>query len=305
MRVEQRLALALPWAVMVLVWAALAHAGAFPESGPRLSGPTGPGVGELAGPREGAVARGNREVPGLLKSASLACTMTQASYVGTGTVRDAAGKGNNEVQVFEAACGEGLGYVIDVVKGQVTATSDCVMAAQSGKLNCMLAKNRPVAVELKPYLGLAGVACDPQRARFVGKDEGAKLRRYEVACGQGGGYMLDIALADGTGVAPTAVDCLRAGNACSLTPHSESVAMLSKAITPSLESGCEVDDARYVGFVPTEHLELYEVSCKASHDGRLIEIDDHYAVRKSFPCANTKLVGASCALKTPAGIVAP
>jgi TonB family protein len=241
-------------------------------------------------------ARGVREAPGLLKSAGVACTVTQATYIGSSTFSEKDGK-KGQAELYEAACAKGLGYLLIAQANRAPEAVNCVTAAQTGKIACMLPNNRHPAEGLDNYFTTAGVDCHAMRARLIGEDLSAKFRRFEVECGEGG-YVLDIPLADGSGPAPVVGDCLQFPGLCVFTPHAESVASLAHKVGEKLGTDCKVSDARYVGYVEAQKSDLYEVSCQSGHAGLLLELDQGGALRGSMPCSGTKLVGATCQLKS-------
>ena len=242
-------------------------------------------------------ARGARDAPALLKTAGITCKLTDAADLGASTVRDAKNKYVETVDLYEIACAEGPGYFIYTQAKKPPVAIDCIEAVRSGHIACMLFGNRHPATGLDPYLKMAGAKCTTQRARFIDQDSTSKVRRYEVACDYGGGYILATPLMDGSGPAPVAVDCLQAEALCSFTPHVESVAMLAHRVGEALGAGCHVSDARYVGYIEATKRDMYELACQAGHDGVLVELDDKGAVQHSRGCKETKLVGGACQLK--------
>lgn len=155
-----------------------------------------------------------------------------------------------------------------------------------------------VASDLDPALAAAGVDCHAERARLVNEDFAAKARQYEVSCVGGGGYILSAPLPNGSGGRPIAVDCLQAS--CTLTPHVESVAVLAHKVTEALGSGCEISDARYVGYVAKDNGDLYELACRAPNVGLVVELGTEGRVVRSWRCG--ALPGVECALKPSDGI---
>lgn len=252
-------------------------------------------------PRD-SILRGRAEAPRLLKDAGVVCQITNAAYIATATSSDTTGK-PEPADLFEVSCKEGLGYLIIRSKNRPPLAVDCIAAANSGKVACMLPENSQAAQGLTPFLKTAGVNCHPIRARLIAQDATLKLRRYEVDCGEGG-YILDIPLPDGTGAAPVAVDCLQVADLCKFTPHIDSVALLAHKVGQKLGSDCRVSDARYVGYVQARQSDLYEVSCQIGHDGLLLELDRAGEIVGATPCHTSKLKGATCQLK-PSDVVDP
>ena len=242
-----------------------------------------------------AYAEGMHDAPGILARASVACTVEQAVYEGESSLLNAAGKTVGHARLYEVACSEGLGYMLNVQDKAAPIAFDCIEGGQTGKIACMLPRNEHPAGGLEPLLRAAGVSCRPVRARRIGEDDQAKLRRFEVTCGASGGYVLDIPLANGSGPAPSAVPCIEDEQDCRLTSHVENVAALASRVGRRFGDECRIGD---VGYLAARGHQLYEVSCQAGHDGELIEVDATGALKSSRGCAETKLVGAACQLKS-------
>jgi TonB family protein len=240
---------------------------------------------------------GLKQAPALLARIGVACTVRQALYAGESTLFDAQGKTVGRARLYEVACEEGLGYLLDDRGKEPAFSTDCITGAQSGRIACMLPLNSHPAGGLDPYLKAAGVHCSALRARFIGQNLHERVRAFEVACGGGGGYILDIPLADGSGPAPSATPCFEAEDDCRFTPHVENVALLAFKVGKSFGEGCRIGDARYVGHVAARNDELYEVSCQKDHDGQLIEVDQTGGLKSSTDCSKVKLVGSACQLK--------
>ncbi len=272
---------------------ALAGPSANPVKGPPLLGPG-------ANFDHQAYVEGARDAPGLLTQADVACTVEQAVFEGESSLLDGAGKTVGHARLYEVACSEGLGYQINVRGKAAPIAFDCISAGQTGRIACMLPLNSHPAGGLEPYMRAAGIPCGAVRARRIGEDDKAKLRRYEVTCGEMG-YVLDIPLADGSGPAPKAIPCLQDEQECRLTNHIQNVTALAIRVGIRLGDECHISDGRYVGFVAARGHQLYEVSCQTGHDGELIEVDAEDKVTNSQACSKIKLVGAACQLK--AGVV--
>lgn len=244
-----------------------------------------------------AYAEGARDAPGVLAKMNIACTVRQAVFAGNSSLLDSSGKTIGHAKLYEVACVEGLGYLLNLREQDAPVAFDCIRGAQSGRIACMLPLNAHPAGGLDPSLKAAGVECQAEQARYIGQDLALKLRRYEVSCGEGFGYVLDIPLADGSGPSPKTTPCFEAEEECHLTSHVENVVMLAYQAGKKFGSDCHISDARYVGFVAAHDTHLYEVSCQAGHDGELIEVDRIGGLKSHIECSKIKLVGATCKLR--------
>lgn len=266
------------------------------KAGALATTPPKTGAGANFGPE--AYDRGQREAPAILTQIGLACTVRQALYEGESELLDPQGKSIGRARTYEVACAEGLGYQLILRPKQAPFAVDCIVAAGTGKAACMLPLNSHPAGGLDPSLKAAGVHCTALQARYVGVNPESKVRGYEVKCGDGGGgYLLDLPLAGGSGPAPKAMPCLEVEDECKLTSHVESVAALAYGIGHTFGDSCRISDARYVGFVAARDHDLYEVSCQPGRDGQLIEVDHGGVVARSLGCSTVKLEGAECRLK--------
>ena len=244
-----------------------------------------------------AYLQGMREAPAFLTQAGVACSVEQAIYEGEASLLNAQGKTIGHARLYEVACAEGLGYMLNVRAKAAPVAFDCIAAGQTGKIACMLPLNSHPAGGLDPLLKAAGVECRAERARRIAEDDALKLRRYEVGCDGGAGYVIDIPLADGSGPAPSAVPCFEDEADCHLTTHVQNVTQLAFRLGKSFGSDCRIADARYVGYVAARGRQLYEVSCQAGHDGELIEVDRLGRMDDHKDCSKIRLVGAACQLK--------
>lgn len=103
--------------------------------------------------------------------------------------------------------------------------------------------------DLSNQLRRAGVQCTPKHTRRVGVDSTLELRRYEVSCSGGGGYVLDVPTSD-SGSVPKVADCLEAATLCELTHRTESIAVIAQKVHMSLDK-CQISNAPLlVGSVP-------------------------------------------------------
>ncbi len=272
--------------------AAAAPAAASPVKPPAV----GPGANF---PREDYV-RGLREAPALVARAGIACTVTQAVYEGESSLLNAHGAYLGRARLYEVACAEGLGYFLNLRGNEPPFAVDCIIAGETGKSACMLALNHHPAGGLDPALKAAGVPCRAERARYLGQNDGTRIRRYEVRCASGAGYILDLPLADGRGPPPQAISCFATEEECKLSTHLGNVAALAYAVGKAFGDSCQIGDARYVGYVAARDHDMFEVSCQAGHEGELIEIDRAGALARHTPCSEIKLVGGACKLKADA-----
>ena len=158
---------------------------------------------------------GMAAAPALIQAAQLPCTLSEARYM-----FEATGADKGKAKVYEVACHEGLGYVIVAPQkaGAAPVIFDCMATTQpvDGKPNpmaCKLVGNADPAKGLNILMARSGRTCAVEKGRYLGSTEDRNV--YEVACHEGGGYILQAAKAPGDPT--TANTCL--AYACRLQPR--------------------------------------------------------------------------------------
>ena len=234
---------------------------------------------------------GMAAAPELIKAAQLSCTLSEARFMFS-----AVGADKGKAKVYEVACQEGLGYVIaaPAKAGAVPVIFDCMAMAQPvrGKPNpmaCKLAGNADPAKGLSSIVVRSGRACAVEKGRYLGSTE--DLNVYEVACHDGGGYILEAAKAPGG--ATTATACSAYGAAsnlkCILSAPDQQLAVAGPADTPQTQTapdgpysdlakgtysdlaktaGFDCAVSKYADFPPKPNgAEVVELACSNRPDG--------------------------------------
>ena len=75
---------------------------------------------------QSAYAQGLRDVPGLLSKIGIACTVKQAVFQGDSTLLNSQGKSIGHARLYETACAEGLGYMLNVQGKSPPLAFDCI-----------------------------------------------------------------------------------------------------------------------------------------------------------------------------------
>jgi hypothetical protein len=200
------------------------------------------------------------------------------------------------VKIYEVACQEGLGYVIAAPEkaGAVPVIFDCMAAMQPvrGKPNpmaCKLAGNADPAKGLSGVMARSGRACAVEKGRYLGSTE--DLNVYEVACHEGGDYILKAAKAPGR--TATATACSAYGPAsnlrCILSAPEQQAAVAAPSETQQAQTapdgpysdlakgtysdlakaaGFDCAVSRYADFPPKANgAEVVELACSNRPDG--------------------------------------
>ena len=181
--------------------AAAALVGALVAAAAATAAPAAPAMPPIT---PDALAAGMKAAPALVAAANLTCTVTAARLMGTGTTADKA-----QASFYEVACQQGMGYVI-VAKAKAAApiAFDCLMMAKPGpdgkvgSLICQLPANLNPSQGLQPLVTQSGRVCTVENARVVDQTTDQK-NLYEVACSDGTGLILEVAVSGPPRRSPT------------------------------------------------------------------------------------------------------
>ena len=200
-----------------------------------------------------------------------------------------------------------------MLKGLIAALAIAVVtpgvaAAQKKDEGGVSAANRKKGMAEAPaVVQTAGLSCQIADARFVGTAAADKAANrsartiYEVACNDGGGYVL-YAAKEGTADFNTCIETQGTNLACQLPANANPNAPL----TPALEKAgyaCPVEKARYIGQTPNQT--VLEVACQGGR-GYLVFASKPLDLAKPLTVSNCLINDASptanvkCTLNEPA-----
>lgn len=232
--------------------------------------------------------QGKAEAPAAVQAAKINCNVSDAYLVQTGN--DA--KTKVKVSIYEVACQDGLGYVIQQTPTEAQAF-DCL--AQAATAPCRLDANLDPKANLAKMATTLGHPCTATDARVMGSTAAGDTF-YEVACGAGKGYVIQTA----TGKAPTATDCISTmgGGAvqCTLTSKASILTGLGELASKSGKP-CTISDGRMVGADTRSGSTFYEVACGAS-PGFMIQANAQGAFEQAIDCSKAQPIGGGCTLTT-------
>ena len=238
---------------------------------------------------------GIADAPGLIKATQLPCTLSDARFMFS-----AIGAETGRAKVYEVACQEGLGYVIVAPEkaGAVPVIFDCMAMTQSvrGKPNpmaCKLAGNADPAKGLGAVMARSGRTCAVEKGRYLGSTEDRNI--YEVACHEGGGYILKAAKAPGG--TTTATTCLAYGarsplSCILLTPEQQWGAVAG--LIAASGKPCTMTDKRYLGSSAAHH-DYFEIACSGGK-GYMLEVDPAGKLAVATDCLQAADIGGGCLL---------
>jgi hypothetical protein len=139
----------------------------------------------------------------LLAALQLSCEISAAQLVVSGS-RRIDGK-ETPVRVFEVACTQGLGYLLETQGSATPVASSCLTTeeARAGDVAkgkepgffCKLPQNRDVNAAVAALIASGtGTQCTVRRLQWLGRSDSAHSEYSEVVCEGGKGYVLSTAL---------------------------------------------------------------------------------------------------------------
>ena len=238
---------------------------------------------------------GMAAAPGLIKATQIPCALSEARFM-----FDAIGADKGKAKVYEVACHEGLGYVIVAPEsaGTIPVIFDCMATTQPvrGKPNpmaCRLSGNAHAANGLNTIMARSGRACAVEKGRYLGSTEDQNI--YEVACHEGGGYILKAARAPGG--TTTANTCLaysaNSNLKCVLLTPEQQLGAVAGLIAAS-GNPCTMTNKRYLGSTAARH-DYFEVACSGGK-GYMLEVDPAGKLAAATDCLQAADIGGGCTL---------
>ena len=139
----------------------------------------------------------------MLATLRLSCELSAAQLVVSGS-RRIDGK-ETPVRVFEVACAQGLGYLLETQGAATPMAISCLTAEEARAADvakgkepgffCKLPENRDIYAAVASLIAAgAGAQCTVQRLQWFGRSDSARSEYSEVACEGGKGYVLRTAL---------------------------------------------------------------------------------------------------------------
>jgi hypothetical protein len=215
----------------------------------------------------------------MLKALEISCEVSDAQLVVAGTRRAAPGGREVETRVYEAACGGGMGYLLETqgnekpigiscLSAEETRAGDVAKGREPGFF-CNLSANRDVYATVASLIATgAGAACAVSNIQLFGRSESTRSDYTEAVCKDGKGFLLRIALPGSH--APTIVtscaDAAKQGIKCRLTDSGpvETPVTLDTFKDALAQHGvpCKIDRIRLIG--QEDHLKRYVVEFRCA-----------------------------------------
>jgi hypothetical protein len=206
----------------------------------------------------------------MLAVLKVSCAVSNAAYRGTAP-------GDAEQNVYEAACEDGMGYLL-LLKGSSLSGTSCLAAARDeSPVKCALPGNADSKVAAAAVLGGNRISCKVRDLKWLGTSA-ANQDHIEVACEDGGAHVIRSPVPGSGGKLEVlgCQDAIKQGVACELSAS-------ARAVPPAPDSrpalswfkqelsrhgvSCETKRARIVGRESIKRRYLVEFDCSDRPDG--------------------------------------
>jgi hypothetical protein len=231
------------------------------------------------------------------------CSVTDAAYRGTAP-NDA------EQRVYEAACEEGMGYLLMLKDTLLTGASCLASGREASPLKCALPANSDGKSMAGSVLNRNNIPCTVREVKWLGTSA-AKLDHVEVACEGDISHVVRSPQPgqDGKLEVVSCQDAGKQGIACALSPNApaapESIADSRPTLSWFKEAlgrngvACETKRARIVGRESIKRRYLVEFECSDRPEGLVAFVPpagDTVNPFESMNCASAAERGIQCEL---------
>lgn len=248
----------------------------------------------------------------LAKSMPLSCDVTDAMKIAEGP-ETVDGK-TVQTQTYETVCANGMGYFLisqqpakpygfSCFASDATAKADIAAGRKPGA-TCKLPANADLKLVAGKMLATSGITCNVKDYRWAGQSSSSNIEFDEVACDNGQGYMMIVAL-PGTTIPVHVETCnqsAKRGLPCKLSDNGD-VGPTLKSFRDTLTKNkitCDATDqtTRVIGQVAARKLYVVEFACPQMPSGIVAYIpqEGSKASLEVIDCATAAKRGATCAL---------
>jgi hypothetical protein len=237
----------------------------------------------------------------MLAVLKVSCVVSDAAY--RGPAPDKA-----EQIVYEAACEDGMGYLLFLQKSSLTGTSCLAVRPDDSAVRCALPANADQKVMAASVLARYNLPCKVRDVKWLGVSA-ANLEHVEVACENEAGYVLRNPPPGATGKLDV-ISCEEAGKqgvACSSTPPAPAPGQTASGSRPTLSwfkealarngVSCQSKRARIVGRESIKRRYLVEFECADRPEGLVAVVPpegDNVNTFESMNCASAAKRGIRC-----------
>jgi hypothetical protein len=236
----------------------------------------------------------------MLKALNVSCVVTDAAY--RGPAPDAAAE-----NVYEAACEDGMGYLL-TLQGSALKGTACLATVAESLLKCALPANADGKVMAGNVLNRHQIECKVRDSRWLGANA-AGMDHIEVACDSGDGYMIrtpHLGLSGKLDVF-SCRDALEHGIRCELSSQPGSVSASAADSRPTLAwfkdalsrygVSCQSKRARIIGRESIKRRYLVEFECTDRPEGLVTFVPaagDAVNPFESINCETAAVRGIRC-----------
>lgn len=249
--------------------------------------------------QSGAQSSETRTGPEVQAEAQAALTATNTHCQLTNAISPGRAGSTN---IFEVACEGGLGFIL--TDGDQPTSRNCIIVAQqaeearqenpnaAAQVTCSLPENANTDQIMAGYIQSAGITCQVDESRWVGRTQEGE-ERYEVGCAGSDGYWLRV---DNTGQYEGRLECIEvmaANGECLFTTPEEQLTGYQAQFASVAPQACSAEAARFVG--ANEQFRFYEVKC-AEGFGFIAQTDPVGAPLEARDCGRPQIVPGGCTL---------
>jgi hypothetical protein len=264
----------------------------------------------------------------MLNALHINCQLTDAEQVGSG--KTTADSKQVDIGLYEAACANGMGYLLTLVGRDGATGISCLAASatQPGETSdpakvdtkCHLPADQDINAMATTVMRGAGVACDAHGAKWLGQSGSPALDYTEIACNGGEGFVLRTP-APGSVAAIDVLSCADAathGAQCQMSAPAVAVAAASAPTAagggplpegprPDLQwfkdalskkgVSCDVKKARVVGRESIKRRYIVEYQCPQQPQGLVAYVPspgDTASLFESMDCAAASVRKIAC-----------
>ncbi len=257
-------------------------------------------VGQSLACRLPANADPKQALKAYIVSAGVTCTPTNARYLGASAT----------TSVYEAACQEGPGYILQAPLPGLTAATVAIPCIQAtGTMACTLTTAAQNQMYLAALAAKAGRTCQISASRYMGSDTKTGTAYYELGCGAQPGFVLG---ANKTGGVDRVLSCTEAkslAGGCTLTDATKVAAQETADYTRRAKAAgfnCDVSKTRSIGQDASGGA-VVELACSNRPDGMVAVFPVAAAGRVQLvDCVRSGEFGqnGACQLTTPTSVYA-
>ncbi len=260
-----------------------------------------------------AEAKAQSEV--LIAKLQLPCTVSNARLVASGTRQLTPGAKEVESRVYEIACTAGMGYLLETQGQEPPIGISCLHAEElrardaakgdKPKLFCELPENRDVnALVASLIKSGSGAPCQVKELQWFGKSVSTQTEYSEVACQEGGGFLVQTPLpgSQGQTTVLSCADAAKRGIKCRLTDAGpvETPITMDTFREALAHNGvkCTIDELKLIGQEEKRQRYVVEYRCadQPASAVAFIPLKGNTVPYESVGCDEAAQSGVNCSL---------